>query len=330
MRKPNIAIAGATGLVGRTMLKVLSERNVEWGSLKLLASARSAGNVISHQGVDYTIEELTDESFEGVDLALFSCGGDTSRRFAKSAVKAGAYVIDNSSAWRMDSDTPLVVPEVNSDYIPDKPGIIANPNCSTIQMVVALKPISSLFGLNKVICSTYQSISGAGQKGVDKLASEIDDQELNKGGRIAYSALFHTYQSDGRTDEENKMINETRKIMSLEGLDISVTCVRLPIIGGHAESLWIETEKPVDLDKLKSKLNRTSGIIFSDNFENGEYPTPESADGRDPVFVARVKKDEVFGDKGLSMWVVADNLRKGAATNAVQIAERIIESGYVS
>lgn len=327
MGKPRIAIAGATGLVGRTMLQVLHEQGVEYASMKLLASARSVGTEIKHGEQTFTVEELKEDSFGDVDIALFSCGGDASRKYAPHAEKAGAIVIDNSSAWRMDPSKALIVPEVNSDKIPQGPSIIANPNCSTIQLVVALKPIQELFGLKRVICSTYQSISGAGQSGVDRLQEELADPEKNKGKRIAFSTLFHSYQSDGRTDEENKMRNETKKIMSLPNLDISVTCVRLPILGGHAEAVWVETERAVDLEKLKSAYADAEGVVFTDKFEHGEFPTPESVDGKDPVYIARLSEDDVF-ENGIRMWVVADNLRKGAATNAVQIAKKVIEQQF--
>jgi len=325
MYLPNIAIAGATGLVGRTMLDILKEKKIRYSSIRLLASSRSAGQHININDEQHTVQELNKDSFQDIDIALFSCGGDTSKKYAPIAVQSGAIVIDNSSAWRMHPNVPLVVPEVNSSSIPSEAGIIANPNCSTIQLVVALRPIHALFGLKKVICSTYQSISGAGQSGVDRLQAELQDPSLNKGKRIAFSTLFHQYQSNGRTDEENKMLNETRKIMDIPELDISVTCVRLPILGGHAESIWLETEKPIEIELLKRKFDEEEGIVFSDNFHSNEYPTPETAAGQDPVFISRLKTDPVFTN-GLSMWVVADNLRKGAATNAVQIAENIISN----
>ncbi|GAB5466955.1 MAG: aspartate-semialdehyde dehydrogenase [Candidatus Kapaibacteriales bacterium] len=323
-KNPRIAIAGATGLVGRTMLKVLEEQAFPYSSIKLLASPRSAGTNIKFKGESLVVEELKENSFEDIDIALFSCGGETSKVYAPFAVKSGAYVIDNSSAWRMDNSKSLVVPEVNSHHIPEEPSIIANPNCSTIQMVVTLKPIADLYGLRKVICSTYQSISGAGQTGMDKLERELSiplsDQKKD---HIAYNTLFHPYQDNGHTNEEIKMMKETKKIMSLKNIDISVTCVRLPTFGGHAESIWVQTEREADLSELQQTYSESEGIVYSDEFSNGDYPTPLSVNGRDEVFISRLRKDNVL-ENGLFMWVVADNLRKGAATNAVQIAQKLL------
>jgi len=325
----NIAIVGATGLVGRTMLKLLEERNIEVGNLKLLASSKSVGITIPFKGDDIKVEELTEDSFEGVDIALFSAGGDTSKKYAPFAVKNKTIVIDNSSAWRMDETCPLVVPEVNPDDLKKHNYIIANPNCSTIQLVVALKPIMDAVGLESVICSTYQSISGAGQKGVDKLTQEINDHFYSDGSlRIAYNTLFHPLEPNGNTNEENKMHAETRKILGTNEIKTSFTCVRLPILGGHAESVQIKTKENVDLAKLKEIIKSGEGIEFIEEGANFNYPTTQDAEHSDLVFVGRVRKEEQF-EKTFNLWVVSDNLRKGAATNAVQIAEKMIEMGLV-
>lgn len=323
MRKDiKIAVIGATGLVGRTMIKVLEERNFPVAELYLYASARSAGQTISFKGKDYKVEELTEKSFEGKDIALFSAGGEISKKFAPISAKANCVVIDNSSAWRMDSETPLIVPEVNSQEIKNHKGIIANPNCSTIQLMVALKPIHDKFRLKRVICSTYQSISGAGQSGVDKLENEIENGPGEE-RPIAYNTLFHPFESNGFTNEENKMINESRKILGLNGLKLAFTCVRLPILGGHAESVNFETEDRFEIDEIKELLSNSDGIIFEDDINQNIYPTPFRVNDTDPVYVGRLRKDDSV-ENGAYMWVVADNLRKGAATNAVQIAEKLL------
>jgi len=325
----NIAIVGATGLVGRTMLKLLEERNIVVGNLKLLASSKSAGATIMFKGDEYVVEELTEDSFEGVDIALFSAGGDTSKKYAPIAAKNKTIVIDNSSAWRMDKNCPLVVPEVNPEALKDHNYIIANPNCSTIQLVVALKPIMDSVGLESVICSTYQSISGAGQKGVDKLTQEINDHFYSDGSlRIAYNTLFHPLEPNGNTNEENKMHAETRKILGTDEIKTSFTCVRLPILGGHAESVQVKTKKDVSLKEMKSILSNAEGLEFVEEGPNFHYPTTQDAENSDLVYVGRVRKEEHF-DNTFDLWVVADNLRKGAATNAVQIAQKMIEMGLV-
>lgn len=330
---PNIAIVGATGLVGRTMAQVLEERNFEYNQIKLLASARSAGSVISINKTEHQVEELSENSFEGIDIALFSAGGEISRKYAPIAAKAGAIVIDNSSAWRMDVDVPLVVPEVNSRDLAAHKGIIANPNCSTIQLVVVLDAIDKAYGLKRVVCSTYQSISGAGQKGVDKLTNELFDQEDKSPSgdkhRIAFNTMFHPVSDfEGFTEEEKKMLFETRKILNNDDLKLAFTCVRLPIIGGHGESVNLELEKEFSVKDIKSLLSDSEGIILLDDINNDEYPTPDIAKDTDPVYVGRVRRDSSV-ENGLYLWIVADNLRKGAATNAVQIAEKLVEMDLV-
>ncbi len=326
----SFAIVGATGLVGRTMLKVLEERNVEIGKLKLLASKRSAGKSISFKGEDYVVEELTENSFKDVDIALFSAGGETSKYFAPFAAKDKAIVIDNSSAWRMDENCPLVVPEVNPEALKNHNYIIANPNCSTMQLVVALKPIMDNFGLDSIICSTYQSISGAGQKGVDKLTQEINDHFYSDGSlRIAYNTLFHPLESNGNTNEENKMHKETRKILGTNDIKTSFTCVRLPILGGHGESVQVKVKNDTTLSNMKEIIKSGEGIELIEEGEKFLYPTTQDAENSDFVYVGRVRKEPDF-EKTFDMWIVSDNLRKGAATNAVQIAIKMIEMGLVA
>lgn len=318
---PKIAIVGATGLVGRKMLQILEEREFPFLDITLMASSRSAGTKIPFNGIEHEVQELKEDSFNDIDIALFSAGGETSKKFSPIAANSNCIVIDNSSAWRMDPDVPLIVPEVNPEEIKNHKNIIANPNCSTIQLVVALKPLQDKFGINRVICSTYQSISGAGQKGVDKLRHEINTGESEDGSKpIAFNTSFHPLEENGFTNEENKMLNETRKIMGLPELKLAYTCVRLPILGGHAESVNLELDKVFTIEEIKSTLSAAEGIEV---FEDSDYPTPLIADDTDPVYVGRLRKDD-SAPNGLYMWVVADNLRKGAALNAVQIAEKLI------
>ncbi len=329
MKNYRLAIVGASGLVGRTMVKVLEERNFPVGNLKLLASEKSAGQKISFRSKEYSVEELTKDSFSGVEIALFSAGGACSKEYAPVAAKAGCVVIDNSSAWRLDGSISLVVPEVNPEDLRWHKNIIANPNCSTIQMLAAIKPIVDKYGLERLVCSTYQSISGAGQKGVDKLTGEIADPTYNDGKhKIAYNTMFHSAKIDGFTDEEYKMIHETRKMLHMPELRLAMTCVRLPLLGGHGESLNLELKNEYQLEDIRTLINETEGLVLVDDIENEEYPTPLAAQNRDEVFIGRLRRDDSCRN-GLYMWVVADNLRKGAATNAVQIAEKMIEMGLV-
>ena len=322
-----LAIVGATGLVGRTMLRVLEERDVAIDTLVPLASKRSAGSTITFKGQNYVVEELTHDSFDGLDYALFSAGGSTSRAYAPSAAKAGCVVIDNSSAWRMDPYVPLVVPEVNADDVRDHHNIIANPNCSTIQMVVALKPLHDVFGLQRIVVSTYQSPSGAGQKGVDQLMGELENRRVDEPispHPLAFSTVFHTLDPEtGWTDEEVKMMRETRRIMHLPDLPVTVTCVRVPVLGGHSESVYIETEREASLSDVIHIMKEAPGVVYVDPTSAMEYPTPQSVKDTDPVYVGRIRKDPSTPN-GLLLWVVADNLRKGAATNAVQILELLM------
>lgn len=330
----HILVVGATGLVGRTMLRVLEERNFPVDRLTLLASPRSAGIVIPFRGEDHPVLPLDEATMTGPlkallpkSIALFSAGGSVSREWAPKFAAAGSTAIDNSSCWRMDPDVPLVVPEVNADDARTNSGIIANPNCSTIQMVVALKPLHEAFGLKRVVVSTYQSVSGAGQKGVDQLRDEIAGRVPSSritDHTLAYNAVFHTIaEAEGASEEEIKMQRETRRIMHLPDLRIAVTCVRIPVTGGHAESIAIETERPITPAAAREVLASAPGIVIQDDPANGVYPMPLSAQDTDPVYVGRLRRDDSV-ENGLMMWVVSDNLRKGAATNAVQIAETLI------
>jgi aspartate-semialdehyde dehydrogenase len=342
-----IAVAGATGLVGRTMLRVLDERNFPIKSLTLLASKRSAGETMTFRGTPFTVQELTHESFAGVDIALFSAGGSASKEFAPSAAKAGCVVVDNSSAWRMNPHVPLIVPEVNAHALRGHHGIIANPNCSTIQLVVALKPLHEAFGLKRVVVSTYQSVSGAGNKGVEALHAEIEAGHAKRTGPrgerlpdpkhesspfalpVAYNAVFHTIKEKfGFSEEETKMLNETRKIMELSeaALPLAMTCVRVPTLGAHGESVNAEFHTPATPERVEAVLAAAEGVIVSDEPQNDLYPTPRNSDGRDEVFVGHIRPDTSVAS-GAYLWVVSDNIRKGAATNAVQIAERLIADG---
>ena len=320
----NVAIVGATGLVGRTMLRVLEEHQVQVGELRLLASKRSAGVVIHGLGRENVVQELTQESFAGMDYALFSAGGAISKIYAPIAASAGCVAIDNSSSWRMDPAVPLVVPEVNPGDVHTHSGIIANPNCSTIQLVVAVKPLIDMYGAKRLVVSTYQSPSGAGQQGVDQLTAELAGQEPQNRitpHTLAMNTVFHTINElNGSSEEEVKMMRETRRILHLPELPIAVTCVRVPVLGGHAESVALETVHACDPDAARKLLSAQEGIVVVDDPASHTYPTPAASKGTDPVYVGRIRKDASV-EHGLLMWVVADNLRKGAATNAVQILQ---------
>ena len=330
--KYHIAIAGATGAVGRKMLAILEERNFPVDGLKLLASARSAGTVLEFKGEKIAVEELQQNSFVNMDIALFSAGAGISREFAPAAVKSNCVVIDNSSAYRMEKDIPLVVPEVNSDAIGDNPGIIANPNCSTIQMVMVLKPIHEKFKIKRVVVSTYQSVSGSGQKAIDELKSQTRD--LLSGNeikttvyphQIAFNCLPHidNFLGNGYTKEEMKMINETRKILGDDSVQVCPTTVRVPVFYSHSEALNIETEGPITGSAVKELLKAQSGISVVDDPKNNEYPLAVDAGDKNEVFVGRIR-DDISRERAVNLWVVSDNLRKGAALNAVQIAELLI------
>jgi len=327
-----VAVLGATGLVGRTMIKVLEERKFPVTDFVPIASARSAGQSVAFNGTEYIIREPSAEAFRGVDIALFSAGATASREWAPIAAAEGAIVIDNSSAFRMDTDVPLVVPEVNPGDIFKADGtpepIIANPNCSTIQMVVVLKPLYDHYGIKRVVVSTYQSVTGKGKVGRDALESELAGEkqdEFTHFHQIAFNAVpqIDAFTENGYTKEEMKMVNETHKIMGDDALSVSPTTVRIPVYGGHGESLNIELAKDFDIDEVRELLRTSPGIILQDDPSARLYPMPLTSYERDEVFVGRIRRD-YWQPQTLNMWIVADNLRKGAATNAVQIAEVIV------
>lgn len=327
MRKIRLAIVGATGMVGRTFINVLEERGIEPDEIYFFASSRSAGSTLTFKGRDYTVEELNESSFDrGIDIALFSAGADTSRKFAPIAASRGCVVVDNSSAWRMNEDVPLVVPEVNPQDIRWHKGIIANPNCSTIQAVVVLKPLHDAFGIKRVVYSTYQSVSGAGMQGYRDLEEGLRGAPPKKFPHpIARNCLPHidVFLPNGYTKEENKMIQETRKIMGGPDMRITATTVRVPVFNCHSEAINIEFENGFEIFEVRSVLEKAPGIVVQDDPENNLYPMPLYCSGRDEVFVGRIRRDESV-ENGINLWVVADNIRKGAATNTVQIAEELI------
>jgi aspartate-semialdehyde dehydrogenase len=341
----NVAVVGATGAVGQQMIQTLVKEKFPIKQLTLLSSSRSAGKKVIFNGEEHTVQEATPESFEGVDIALFSAGGNVSKELAPEAVKRGAIVVDNTSAFRMDPETPLVVPEVNEGDLHLNNGIIANPNCSTIQMVVALEPIRKHFGLKKVIVSTYQAVSGAGASAIEELVEQtksilnneaVEPKILpvksdNNHYQIAFNAIpqIDKFQENGYTYEEMKMINETKKIMHLPKLQVSATCVRLPVAVGHSESVYFEIEADdVSANDIKALLKDAPGVILQDDPENQIYPMPANCVGSNDVFVGRIRND-LDEKRGFHMWVVSDNLLKGAAWNSVQIAERLVKLGLV-
>ena len=330
MKNYKVAIIGATGLVGRTFLKVLKERNFPVEKLYLYASANSAGKKIEFNGTEYTVMELKDENIANdIDIALFSAGGGVSLEYAPKFKAKGAVVIDNSSAWRMDKNIPLVVPEANPEALKNHPGIIANPNCSTIQVMPVLKVLQEKYGLKRVIYSTYQAVAGSGQKGLNDLEANLKG-EPSKGypHQIAFNVLPHidVFLDNGYTKEEEKMINETRKILNLPDLKVTATCVRVPIRFGHAVSVNVELEKPFELEDVIHAFEEKEGIVVQNDGKNNVYPMPINAQDTDEVYVGRIRRDDTV-DNGLNLWVVADNIRKGAATNTIQIAETLIKEG---
>lgn len=345
-KKVNVAVVGATGAVGTEMLRVLAERKFPVKGLKLLASARSKGRRIAFNGSSYKVEELTKQAFDGVDVALFSAGASRSLEFGPEAVKRGAMVVDNSSAFRMDRATPLVVPEVNPEALKGHQGLIANPNCSTIIMLVPLAPIHRAVGVKRIIVSTYQSVSGAGAKAVAQLYEEtaqvirqfkvglgaLTIKPVLKGGskgplprQIAFNAIpqVDVFLDNRYTKEEMKLVNETRKILGVPNLPVSSTCVRVPVFLAHSTAVWIETEQPISVAEAQALLRKAPGVKLMDDASKAIYPTPIDAGSQDDVLVGRVRKDESV-QNGLVFWATGDNLRKGAATNAVQIAELLI------
>jgi aspartate-semialdehyde dehydrogenase len=335
-RQFNVAVAGATGAVGNQMIACLEEMEFPVKRLALLASARSVGRQLRYRGELTGVQELTDRSFKGVDIALFSAGGATSEAFAPIAARDGCVVIDNSSAWRMDPQVPLVVPEVNPHAVAQyqQKGIIANPNCSTIQMVVALNPIHRAFGIRRVVVSTYQSVSGTGKKAIDELFNQtramINFLSVERSvypHRIAFNCLPHIdkFLDNGYTKEEMKMVNETRKIMETPTMAVTATTVRVPVFFGHSESVNVETERPCPPDEVRRILASAPGVKVVDDPSQNRYPLAIDAAGQDLTCVGRIRRDESVPN-GLNLWIVADNIRKGAATNAVQIAQILAQT----
>ena len=340
MKKYNVAIVGATGAVGREMLRCVFQYNFPFESIKLLASARSAGSTITQNDVEFIVEELTENSFEGIDVAFWSAGGSISEKFVPFAVKAGCINIDNTSHFRMDPNVPLIVPECNSEDLKWHKGIIANPNCSTIQMVSAIKRIHEEFDIERVIVSTYQAVSGAGVAGMRELNTQtraiIEGESVvadtlpcasdKKHYQIAYNCIpqIDKFDLDTRfSKEELKMVNETKKIFNKD-IKVNATCVRVPVLRGHSESVYVETKKPIDIDKVFDLLAHSTGVELVDDIENQVYPMAIDHIGSEKVFVGRVRKD-LDNDHALSMWVVADQLMKGAAYNSIDIALKMIE-----
>ncbi|MEB3102622.1 aspartate-semialdehyde dehydrogenase [Ferviditalea candida] len=334
----NVAVVGATGAVGEQIIKLLEERNFPVNRLKLLASSKSAGLKLKFKGQDIIVEEATPESFKDVDIALFSAGGAISKELVPHAVRSGAVCIDNTNAFRMDPETPLIVPEVNMDKINEHKGIIANPNCSTIQMVAALKPLYDRYGIDRIIVSTYQAVSGAGSKAIAETmrqskeileGNDPEPQILPVGSlpvkhQIAFNAIpqIDKFEDNGFTLEEMKMIRETQKIMGDDSLKVTATCVRIPVVYGHSESVYVELKNDFEIEDVRSLLSDAPGVVVVDDPANQRYPLATDAAGKLDVFVGRIRKD-LYNNRALNMWIVSDNLLKGAAWNAVQIAEYI-------
>ncbi|KXZ40272.1 aspartate-semialdehyde dehydrogenase [Alkalithermobacter thermoalcaliphilus JW-YL-7 = DSM 7308] len=332
MKKTNIAIVGATGMVGRTFLKVLEDRDFPVNNLYLFSSKKSAGSTLTFKGKEYIVEELNENSFDkDIDIALFSAGGQVSLKYAPIAKQKGVIVVDNSSAFRMDKDVPLVVPEVNPEDIKKHNGIIANPNCSTIQAVVALKPLHDKFKIKRIVYSTYQAVSGSGINGINDLEEGLRGNE-NKfyPHQIANNCLPHidVFLENGYTKEEMKMINETMKILNDCSLKVTATTVRVPVFNCHSESVNVELEKPFDMKEIFDTLENADGVVVVDDPSLNKYPLASIANGKDEVFVGRIRRDFSL-ENGINMWIVADNIRKGAATNAVQIAEYILKYNLI-
>lgn len=332
MKARKLAIVGATGAVGQEMLKVLEKRNFPYDELVLLASARSAGNKINFRGHEYTIQELTERSFEGIDLALFSAGGSITKKFAPAAVEAGTIVVDNSSAYRMDPDVPLVVPEINPEDARKHKGILANPNCSTIIMLMAVYPIHKLYGIRRLVVSTYQAASGAGAAAMQELEDQAKamlagDEPPTESFPfpLAFNVFSHNsslYPENGFNQEEVKMVRESHKILGTDAIKISPTCIRVGTFRAHAESIHMELEKPGDLEEIRSALSSFPGVQLKDDAEKNHFPMPLEVAGQDDVFIGRLRWDlDDTGKKNLQLFCVGDQLLKGAALNAVQIAE---------
>jgi aspartate-semialdehyde dehydrogenase len=333
-----VGVVGATGAVGREMLKILESRRFPAAEVKALASSRSAGERLPFQNGELLVEELTEESFQDLDLALFSAGGGTSKKFAPIAAEAGCVVVDNSSAWRMDPQVPLVVPEVNANDLAKHKNIIANPNCSTIQMVVVLKPLHDAATIKRVVVSTYQAVSGSGQKAVQELESQVralfNMQEVEctvYPHQIAFNCLPHIddFQDNDYTKEEMKMVNETKKIMGDDSIKVTATTVRVPVFFGHSESVNVETAKKISAKEARVMLSQAPGVRVLDNPREKIYPMAIEAAGEDETFVGRIREDSTV-DNGLDLWIVADNIRKGAALNTVQIAEELLKQNLIA
>lgn len=330
----NIAIVGVTGAVGQEFLRIIEERNLPFNHCKMLASSRSAGKKVTLKGKEYTVEELTHDSFKGVDIALFSAGGARSREFAPSAVKAGAVVVDNSSAFRMDPDVPLVVPEINPQDIYRHKGIIANPNCTTIIAIVAVWPLHKANPVRRMVVSSYQAASGAGQSAMLELLQQT--REVLEGKPVTIKALkyqlaFNVYCHDskigpnGYNEEEMKLVHETRKIFHCPDIAITAACVRVPVLRAHSESINLEFSSPITPDEVRELLSTAPGVKIVDDRLNNRFPMPLDATGRDEVLVGRIRQDESLPDnRGIHLWVSGDQIRKGAALNAVQIAEKLL------
>ena len=327
-----LAVVGATGMVGEVMLRVLSERNFPLTELIPVASERSVGKKIYYQGNSLEVLGLSTAVSMAPDLALFSAGGDTSLEWAPKFAEVGTVVIDNSSAWRMDPNKKLIIPEINSQILTKKDRIIANPNCSTIQMLMVLAPLKNTYGINRIVVSTYQSITGTGIKAVQQLENE----SLNVKGEMAYpypihqNALPHCdiFMDNGYTKEEMKLVNETHKILGDESIGITATAIRIPVVGGHSESINIQLKSEFQLEDIRKVLNESPGIVLQDNPDTNTYPMPIYAKGKDEVFVGRIRKD-FSQENSINLWVVSDNLRKGAATNTIQIAEYLIKNDLI-
>ncbi|MDE6513744.1 MAG: aspartate-semialdehyde dehydrogenase [Muribaculaceae bacterium] len=331
-----VAIVGASGAVGQEFLRVLAEQEFPIDELRLFGSARSAGRTYEFRGKEYTVKELThnEEDFDGIDFAFTSAGAGVSKEYAPVITARGALMIDNSSAFRMDADVPLVVPEVNGDDAFNAPrGIIANPNCTTIQMVVALKPVNDLSPIRRVHVASYQAASGAGASAMAELEQQYRDLAEGKEPKVekfayqlAYNVIPHidVFQDNGYTKEEMKMFNETKKIMHAPGLDVSAMCVRVPVMRAHSEAIWVETERALELDEVRAAFEKAEGLVVIDNPAEKQYPMPLFTAGKDPVYVGRLRKD-LSNPNGLTFWVVGDQIKKGAALNAVQIAQYILK-----
>ncbi len=330
-KKYKLAIVGATGVVGRMALQVLEDKNLPVSEYAFFASSHSAGSELLFQGKPHVVRELTEDSFnEGFDFAIFSAGGDTAKKYTPIASSHGCIVVDNSSAFRMEQDVPLVVPEVNPEEIANNHGIIANPNCSTIQAVVPLKALDDKYGIRRIVYSTYQAVSGAGRLGLEDLENGAKGEAPKKFAHPIYNnCLPHidVFLENGYTKEEEKMINETRKILKKPDLRVTATCVRVPVANSHSESINVEFEKPFSLDEVRKTLQDYSGIVVLDDVSKNEYPLATIANGHDEVYVGRIRRDESV-ENGLNLWVVADNIRKGAASNAVQIVEKLMENNF--